>query len=414
MKRVVITGLGTINPLGNNVSTFWTNLIAGKSGAKPIDKFDPQYFKTRFACQVTDFNIENYIERKEARKMDLYTQYALAAADECMNDCGFNANWDNKKTGVIWASGIGGIQSFEEELLEFAKNTENPRFNPFFITKMIPNMAAGQLSIRYGLRGVSYATVSACTSSNNAIADAFNFIRLGKAIAILTGGSEAPVTRTAVAGFNASKALSTCNDFPQSASRPFEISRDGFVMGEGAGALMLEELEHAKARGAKIYGELIGCGCASDAYHVTASHPDGAGAIQAMTEALEEAGIRADEVDYINAHATSTPVGDLSECTAISTVFDGYLSRVHVSGTKSMTGHLLGAAGAVESIACLLAIQNRIIPPTINLQTVDPAINQSLQLTPNLSIHKDINIALNNAFGFGGHIAVTAFRRYNG
>ena len=412
MKRVVITGLGAITPLGNSVDTFWKHLTEGKSGAKLITKFDPQNFKTKFACEVEDFDIEAYLPKKEARKMDDYTQLAVGAADACMQDCGFDENWDTSKVGVIWASGIGGIHTFEEELINFAKNNEQPRFNPFFITKMIPNMAAGQLSIRYGLRGVSYATVSACTSSNNAIADAFNFIRLGKAKAILTGGSEAPITRTAVGGFNASKALSTNNENYLTASRPFDQSRDGFVMGEGAGALMLEELEHAKARGAKIYAELTGCGCASDAYHITASHPEGVGAEQAMREALAEAEIKPEHVDYINAHATSTPVGDLSECKAISKLFSQSLDRVHVSATKSMTGHLLGAAGAIEAIACIKAIENSLIPPTINLENLDPEIDPNLQLTLNKAVSKEVQVALNNTFGFGGHIAVSVFKKY--
>ena len=412
MKRVVVTGLGAITPLGNNIETFWQNLIAGKSGAQTITRFLPENHKTRFACEVKNFDIEKYLDRKEARKMDLYTHYAIAAAEECMQDCGFSLAWETNKVGVIWASGIGGIQTFEEELLEFGKNMGNPRFSPFFITKMIPNIAAGQLSIRYGLRGVSYATVSACTSSNNAIADAFNLIRLGKAKAILTGGSEAPITQSAIGGFNASKALSTKNDSPETASRPFDELRDGFVIGEGAGALMLEELEHALARGAKIYAELSGCGLASDAFHITAPHPEGDGAARAMLEAMQEAGIHPNEVDYINAHATSTPIGDPSECNAISNVFAANLDRVHVSATKSMTGHLLGAAGAIEAIACIKAIQENIIPPTINLDNIDPAIDQRLQLTPNQAVKKEVNIAMNNTFGFGGHIAVSVFKKY--
>ena len=412
MKRVVITGLGAITPLGNNAETFWNNLVAGKSGAQTITRFNPENFKTKFACEVKDFNIETYLDRKEARKMDLFSQYAIAAAEECMKDCDFNSDWDLNKVGVIWASGIGGIQTFEEELLEFSKNTENPRFSPFFITKMIPNIAAGHLSIRYGLRGVSYATVSACASSNHAISDAFNLIRLGKVNAILAGGSEAPITRAAIGGFNASKALSTRNEAPETASRPFDGSRDGFVMGEGGGALMLEELDHALARGAKIYGELVGCGSASDAFHITATHPEGAGAAQAMLEALQEAGIQPNDVDYINAHATSTPVGDISECKAISTVFANSLDRVHISATKSMTGHLLGAAGAIEAIACLKAIQNNIIPPTINLNQTDSDIDPKLQLCPNNAVKKEVNVAMSNTFGFGGHIAVSVFKKY--
>ncbi len=413
MKRVVITGLGAITPIGNNIKSFWENLIAGKSGANTITHFDPKNFKTKFACELKNFSAETWIDKKEARKMDLFTQYAIAASDECMKDCGFNEHWDLKHIGVIWATGIGGIGTFEEEVREFIKNQEYPRFSPFFITKMIPNIAAGQLSIRYGLQGPSYATVSACSSSNHAITDAFNLIRLGKATAILTGGSEAPVTKIAIGGFNASKALSQRNDSPETASRPFDESRDGFVIGEGAGALMLEELNHALARGAKIYGEITGCGISSDAYHVTASHPDGTGAVRAMEEALQEAGITSEEVDYINAHATSTQIGDLSECKAICKIFESSLDQLHVSATKSMTGHLLGAAGAIESIVCLKAIENSIIPPTINLINTDPEIDKRLQLTPNHTIKKEVKIALNNTFGFGGHVAVTVFRKLN-
>jgi len=412
MKRVVITGLGAITPIGNDVDTFWDNLVTGKSGASMITHFDPQNFKTKFACEVKDFNIENWVERKEARKMDLFTQYAVAASDECMKDCGFNERWDLTQVGVIWATGIGGIGTLEEEISGFVRNQENPRFSPFFITKMIPNIAAGQLSIRYGLMGTSYTTMSACASSNHAIADAWNLIRLGKAKAILTGGSEAPVTKVSIGGFNASKALSTRNESPETASRPFDESRDGFVMGEGAGALMLEELDHALARGARIYGELIGCGGASDAFHITASHPEGAGAIRAMKEALKEARTAPENVDYINAHATSTPVGDISECNAICQVFEKSLDRLHVSATKSMTGHLLGAAGAVEAIACLKAIRHNMVPPSINLTSPDPAINGKLLLTPNQAIKKEVNIAVNNTFGFGGHVAVSVFRKY--
>ena len=412
MKRVVITGLGAITPLGNTVNSFWNKLVAGKSGAQTISHFDSQHFKTKFACEVKDFDIESLLPKKEARKMDLFTQYAIAAAEECMKDCCFNDQWDKSQVGVIWGTGIGGIGTLETEIGNFMANPDNPRFNPFFITKMIPNIAAGQLSIRYGLKGVSYATVSACASSNNAIIEAYQTIKLGKAKAIIAGGSEAPITRTAIGGFNASKALSTRNDSPQTASRPFDVSRDGFVMGEGAGALMVEELDHALTRGARIYAEIAGSGGASDAYHITASHPDGIGAQQAMLQALEEAQFSPEKVDYINAHATSTSVGDISECNAISNVFKNSLDKVHISATKSMTGHLLGAAGAIESIICLKAMEQHLIPPTINLKELDPKINSKLQLTTDKAVEKEVNVVMNNTFGFGGHVSVSLFKRY--
>ncbi len=414
MKRVVITGLGALTPIGNNVNDFWNNLLLGKSGAVPITKFDSSEFKTKFACELKGFDPEQYMERREARKMDPFTQYAMAAVDECMKDSTLDLDQcDRNRIGVIWATGIGGIKTLEEEIISFSEGGRIPRYSPFFITKMIPNMAAGQISIHYGLKGVSYATVSACTSSNNAIADAYNLIRLGKADAILSGGSEAPITYTAIGGFNSMKALSVRNDAPEMASRPFDKDRDGFVMGEGAGVLLLEELEHALKRGAKIYGELGGCGFASDAYHVAATHPEGDGAVYAMKEAIREAGLTPADVDYINAHATSTPVGDLSECKAITRVFGDSVSRVSVSATKSMTGHLLGAAGAVEAIVCVKAIEKGIVPPTINLHELDAEINPRLNLTPLKPVEREVRVALNNTFGFGGHIVVSLFKKYN-
>lgn len=413
-KRVVVTGLGALTPIGNNVNEFWNNLLAGKSGAAPITRFDASAFKTRFACEVKGFNPADFMDRSEYRKMDLFTQFAIGAMDECIKDSVVDlSTTDLQRIGVIWATGIGGFQTFEEEIISFAQNGKVPRFSPFFITKLIPNIAAGQISIKYGFRGVSYATVSACTSSNNSIADAFNLIRLGKADIIFAGGSEAPITQAGVGGFNAMKALSERNDMPEKASRPFDSSRDGFVIGEGAGVIMLEDLEHAQQRGAKIYCELAGCGFASDAYHITAPHPDGIGAIYAMTEAIREAGFLPSDVDYINAHGTSTPVGDPSECKAISTLFADNLDKLHISSTKSMTGHLLGAAGAVEAIACVMSIHSNSIHPTINLDQVDPVINPLLQLVPNKSINKKVNFVLNNTFGFGGHIVVSAFKKFN-
>lgn len=413
MRRVVVTGMGAITPIGNNIEELWNNLINGKSGAAPITRFDSTHFKTKFACEVKGFDPLNYLERSEARKMDLFTQFAFGAVDECIKDSRIDlTSVDLKKIGVLWATGVGGIQTIEDEFSTFLKNGNVPRFSPFFIIKMIPNIAAGQISIKYGLKGVSYCTVSACTSSNNAITEAFNIIKLGKANAILAGGSEASITQTSVGGFNSLKALSERNDCPEKASRPFDKDRDGFVMGEGAGVLMLEELEHAQKRGAKIYCELASYGCASDAYHITAPHPEGDGAVAAMREAIEEAGLQPSDVDYVNAHATSTPIGDPSECIAISKVFEGSLDKLHVSGTKSMTGHLLGAAGAVEAIASVLAIQNNIVPPTINIEEIDPIINPALQLTPNKCVKKEVNVAINNTFGFGGHIVVSLFKKY--
>jgi len=415
MRRVVITGLGAITPLGNNVKDFWINLVNGKSGAVPITKFDPTNFKTKFACEVKDFDALNYLEKSESRKVDLFSQYAIAATDECIKDAQINKeNCDYDRIGVIWATGIGGINTIEKELISFSLNGLLPRFSPFFITKMIPNIAAGVITIRHGFRGVSYATVSACTSSNHAIANALYLIRSGKAKIIIAGGSEAPIAQAAIGGFNASKALSVRNDSPETASRPFDKTRDGFVMGEGAGALVLEDMDHAIRRGANIYCEIASCGFASDAYHITASHPEGAGAVLAINDALTEAGIKPGDVDYINAHATSTPNGDISECKAISNVFANSLGSLNISSTKSMTGHLLGGAGGVEAIACVLSIKNSRVPPTINLTDIDPLIDKDLNLTPNKFVEKEINVAMNNTFGFGGQIVVSLFRKYEG
>jgi len=413
MKRAVITGLGAVTPIGNNVEDFWANLINGKSGAAAITKFDTSNHKTKFACEVKDFNPVEYIEKHEIRKMDLFTQYALVATGECISDSGLNLDsCDLNKVGVIMSTGIGGMQTFEEEVLNFGQNELVPRFNPFFVTKMIPNIAAGQISIRYGFHGISYSMVSACASSNNAIANALDLIRLGRANIIITGGTEAPITQATIGGFNSMKALSTLNDSPETASRPFDQTRDGFVIGEGAGVLMIEELEHALNRGAKIYCELVGYGAASDAFHVAAPHPEGLGAILAMEGALIDSGLTTNDVTYINAHATSTSAGDISECKAIAKVFGPSLSKIQISGTKSMTGHLLGAAGAIEAIVCVKSIAQNEIPPTINLNVTDPEINAQLNLTPNLAIQKEVLVALNNTFGFGGHTVTTVFKKY--
>ncbi len=413
MKRAVITGMGAITPLGNTVDKFWQSLLDGKSGAAAITKFDASKHKTRFACEVKDFDPLQYVSKPEARKMDLYTLYALAATEECLRDSGLNlAQCNLNKAGVILATGIGGMQTFEEEIEKANESNDFSRFSPFFITKMISNIAAGQISIRYGLHGVSYAVTSACASSNHAIANALDLIRLGRADVIFAGGSEATITKAAIGGFNTMKALSTLNEEPEKASRPFDKTRDGFVAGEGAGVLMIEELEHAQKRGAKIYCELAGYGVASDAYHVAATHPEGLGATLAITDALLDAKISAADVSYVNAHATSTPVGDIAECQAIEKVFKNSLENLQISATKSMTGHLLGAAGAIESIACIKAIEQNAVPPTINLFETDSGINPQLQLTPNRAVEKRIDVALNNTFGFGGHTSTTVFKRY--
>lgn len=413
IKRAVITGLGAMTPIGNNVNDYWNNVLEGKSGAAPITRFDAKDHKTKFACEVKGFDPLDYFERKEARKMDLFTLFALATADECLRDSALNLQkTDRDKVGVIMATGVGGIHTLEEEILAFGRNNEIPRFSPFFITKMIGNIAAAHISIRYGLRGINYSTVSACASSNHAIANALDLIRLGRANIILAGGSEATVTKAAMGGFNAIKAISANNENASTASRPFDASRDGFVLGEGAGILMIEELEHAKKRGAKIYCELLGYGAACDAYHVTATHPEGAGAVLAMKDALKDAGLSVQEIDYVNAHATSTPVGDIGECLAISNVFGTSAGNVSISATKSMTGHLLGAAGAAESIVCIKAIENNIIPPTINTKEIDPKIPQSLNIVLKKAVAKEVNAVMNNTFGFGGHTVTTVFKKF--
>jgi 3-oxoacyl-[acyl-carrier-protein] synthase II len=412
MKRAVITGIGAVTPIGNNTGDFWNNLITGKSGAARITRFDPSNHKTQFACEVKNFDPIPILEKNEARKMDLYVQYALVAADQCIRDSKIDFSTCNvNRIGVIIATGIGGLQTMEDEFDAFVANNKIPRISPFFIPKMISNIAAGQISIRYGLHGISYAISSACASSNHAIGTALDLIRLGRADMIITGGSEATITQTSLGGFNAMRALSTLNDSPETASRPFDKNRDGFVAGEGAGVLLIEEYEHAVKRGAHIYCELAGYGAASDAFHVAATHPEGLGAFLAMESALEDAGLTTTDVSYINAHATSTPVGDISECKAIEQLFGGKTENVHISATKSMTGHLLGAAGAIESIACIKAIEQGIIPPTINLVDIDPAIHAKLNLTPLKARKMDVSVAINNTFGFGGHTSTTVFRR---
>jgi len=403
-KRVVITGLGALTPIGNNRPDYWDGLAKGKSGAAAITKFDATHFKTKFACEVKGLDIGNYMDRKEARKMDPFAQFAMVVVDEAIKDANLPlTELDPDRVGVIWGSGIGGLYTFQEEVKSYAKGDGTPRFNPFFIPKMIPDLSAGHISIKYGFRGPNFVTVSACASSTNAIYDAFTYIKLGKADIIVSGGSEAAVCEAGVGGFNAMKALSERNESPETASRPYDKDRDGFVLGEGAGALILEEYEHAKKRGAKIYGEVIGGGMSADAYHITAPHPEGAGITKVMELALEEAGIAPSKVDYINTHGTSTPLGDLGEIKAIQKVFGEHAYHLNISSTKSMTGHLLGAAGAIESIACLMAINESIVPPTINHFNDDEGLDPKLNLTFNKAQKKEVKIALCNTFGFGGH-----------
>jgi 3-oxoacyl-[acyl-carrier-protein] synthase II len=409
MRRVVITGLGALTPIGNNTSQFWNSLINGVSGAAPITKFDTSKFKTKFACELKNFDPLNFIEKSEARKYDLFTQYALIAVEEAVLNAKIEFEQLNRnRIGVIWGSGNGGINTFQQQVTEFALGNGTPRFSPFFIPKIIVDIASGVISIKYGLRGVNFTTVSACATSNTAIIDAFNYIRWNKADMIITGGSEAPINESSVGGFNASKALSTHNENPQVASRPFDIARDGFVMGEGAGAIILEELEYAKARGANIIAEIVGGGMAADAYHLTGTHPEGEGAYLGMLAALEDANLKPSDIDYLNAHATSTPPGDISELKAAQRVF-GNNSNLNISATKSMTGHLLGAAGAVEAIASIKAVQENIIPPTINLE---PNFKDIFNFTLNTAQYRVVNFAMNNTFGFGGHIATTIFKKY--
>ncbi|MCE2707630.1 MAG: beta-ketoacyl-ACP synthase II [Bacteroidota bacterium] len=414
LKRVVVTGLGALTPIGNSKDEFWKGLSSGVSGAGPITRFDASLFKTQFACEIKNFDIDNFIDRKEARKMDAFTQYAMVAVDEAIIDSGINPETiDLSRAGVIWGSGIGGLRTFQEEVMEFSKGDGTPRFNPFFIPKMIADIAAGFISIKYGFRGPNFVTVSACASATNALIDAFNYIRLGKADIFVSGGSEAAVTEAGIGGFNAMKALSQRNDSPQTASRPFDKDRDGFVLGEGAGALILEELEHAKARGAKIYAELVGGGMTADANHITAPHPEGLGASSVMQITLEDAGITPECIDYINVHGTSTPLGDVSETMAIQKVFGDHAYRLNISSTKSMTGHLLGAAGAIEAIACIMAINHSLVPPTINHFTDDEAFDPGLNLTFTEAQSREINYALSNTFGFGGHNCSVIFKKFN-
>jgi 3-oxoacyl-[acyl-carrier-protein] synthase II len=412
LKRVVVTGLGALTPIGNNVSEYWKGLSEGVSGSDWITRFDASKFKTKFACEVKHFDAATVFDRKEIKKYDLYTQFALVAAQEALENSGIDLETaDLERIGVIWASGIGGINTFQEEIKAFCKGDGTPRFNPFFIPKMISDIAAGQISIKFGLKGPNYATVSACASSSNALIDAFNYIRLGYANAFVAGGSEAAINESGVGGFNSMQALSTNNDNYKTASRPFDKDRDGFVIGEGAGALILEEYEHAVNRGACIYAELVGGGMSADAYHITASHPEGDGAVRAMKAALLDAGISPEKVDYINVHGTSTPVGDLPEIKAIERIFGEHAYQLNISATKSMTGHLLGAAGAIEAIASILAMKNSLVPPTINHFTDDPAIDPKLNLTWNHAQQRNINYALSNTFGFGGHNTSVIFKK---
>ncbi|HEY9222200.1 MAG TPA: beta-ketoacyl-ACP synthase II [Lutibacter sp.] len=412
IKRVVVTGLGALTPIGNNIEDFWNGLANGVSGAAPITYFDTTKFKTRFACELKNFDITQFFDRKEARKMDRFTQYAMVAADEAIVDSKLDLEKvDKDRVGVIWGAGIGGLETFQNEVLDYAKGDGTPRFNPFFIPKMIADIAPGQISIRYGFRGPNFATVSACASSSNAIIDALNYIRLGHADVMVSGGSEATITIAGIGGFNALQALSTRNDDPSTASRPFDKDRDGFVSGEGAGALILEEYGHAKARGAKIYAEIAGGGLSADAYHITAPHPEGLGAINVMRNCLRDAGLKPEDVDAINMHGTSTPLGDIAETKAILEVFGDHAYKLNLNSTKSMTGHLLGAAGAVEAIASILAIKYGIVPPTINHFTDDEQIDSKLNFTFNKAQKRNVSVAMSNTFGFGGHNACVLFKK---
>jgi 3-oxoacyl-[acyl-carrier-protein] synthase II len=412
LKRVVVTGLGALTPIGNNIEEYWTALVNGVSGAAPITHFDATKFKTRFACEIKNFNVNDFIHRKESRRMDRFTQYAMVASDEAIEDSELNLDEINKlRVGVIWGAGIGGLETFQNEVLNYAAGDGSPRFNPFFIPKMIADIAPGNISIKNGFMGPNYTTVSACASSANAMIDALNYIRLGQCDVIITGGSEAAVTIAGMGGFNSMHALSTRNESPETASRPFDAQRDGFVLGEGAGAIVLEEYEHAKARGAHIYAEVIGGGMSSDAHHMTAPHPEGIGVIAVMKNCLENSGIQPEDVDHINTHGTSTPLGDVAELKAISNVFGEHAKNININSTKSMTGHLLGAAGAIESIASILAMKYGIVPPTINHSNSDENINPDLNLTLNKAQKREIKVAMSNTFGFGGHNACVAFRK---
>ncbi|MEQ6118049.1 beta-ketoacyl-ACP synthase II [Reichenbachiella sp. MALMAid0571] len=410
--RVVVTGLGALTPIGNTVDEFWSNAINGKSGAAAITKFDTTHFKTKFACELKNFFPEKYLDRSEIKRSDLFTQYGLYAATEALTDSGLNLDSISPfDIGVIWGSGQGGMDTFEKEVKNYAANDFKPHFSPFFIPKLISNMASGMISIKFGLMGINYTTVSACATSNSAIMDAYNYIRLGKAKVFVTGGSESPISEASIGGFNAMRAMSTRNDDPVEASKPFDVDRDGFVMGEGAGALILEEYNHAKKRGAKIYAEIAGASMTADAYHISATHPEGLGAAKAMEFALHEAKLNPEDVDYLNAHATSTPVGDVSEINAIMKVFGDKPDNLKISATKSMTGHLLGAAGAIEGILSIKSIQEGIIPPTINISTIDPMIPEKLNIVANAALETDVKVALSNTFGFGGHNAIVLFKK---
>jgi 3-oxoacyl-[acyl-carrier-protein] synthase II len=411
LKRVVVTGLGALTPIGNNIPEYWEGLAQGKSGSAPITYYNTDKFKTKFACEIKNFNTADYFDRKEIRRLDKFTQYALVASDEAIADSKINLDIvDKYRVGVIWGAGIGGLETFQNEVINYAQGDGTPRFNPFFIPKMIADIAPGNISIKHGFMGPNYTTVSACASSANAIIDALNYIRMGYSDIIVTGGSEAAVTEAGMGGFNAMHALSTRNDSPETASRPFDANRDGFVLGEGAGALILEEYEHAKARGAKIYAEVIGGGLSSDAYHMTAPHPDGKGVIAVMKNCLRNAGLNPEDVDAINTHGTSTPLGDVAELKAIKEVFGEHAKNININSTKSMTGHLLGAAGAIEAIASILAMEHSLVPPTINHETVDEHIDPELNLTLNKAQERKVEIAMSNTFGFGGHNACVVFK----
>ncbi|RAK23807.1 3-oxoacyl-[acyl-carrier-protein] synthase II [Flavobacterium aquaticum] len=413
LKRVVVTGLGALTPIGNTLQEYWDGLVNGKSGAAPITYYDTEKHKTKFACEIKNFNVEDFIDKKEVRRMDKFAQYAIVASDEAIKDAGISLENVNKhRVGVIWGAGIGGLQTFQDEVMNYAAGDGTPRFNPFFIPKMIADIAPGHISMRNGFMGPNYTTVSACASSANALVDAFNYIRLGMCDVIVSGGSEAAVTIAGMGGFNSMQALSTRNESPETASRPFDATRDGFVLGEGAGALVLEEYEHAIARGAKIYCEVGGGGLSSDAYHLTAPHPEGIGVIAVMENCLRDAGLKPEDVDHINTHGTSTPLGDVAELKAISHVFGAHAKNININSTKSMTGHLLGAAGAIEAIASILAMQNGIVPPTINHTTVDENIDPSLNLTLNKAQKREIKVAMSNTFGFGGHNACVLFKKF--
>jgi len=412
LKRVVVTGLGALTPIGNTVEAYWEGLISGKSGSAPITYFDTEKFKTKFACELKGFDPLEFFDRKEVRKLDRFTQYALVSSDEAIADAGLELDHlDKFRVGVIWGAGIGGLETFQTEVLNYAEGDGTPRFNPFFIPKMIADIAPGNISIKHGFMGPNYTTVSACASSANAIIDALNYIRLGYCDVVVTGGSEAAVTIAGMGGFNAMHALSTRNESPETASRPFDATRDGFVLGEGAGALILEEYEHAKARGAKIYAEVAGGGLSSDAYHMTAPHPDGIGVVRVMENCLNDAGVKPEDVDAINTHGTSTPLGDVAELKAISKVFGDHAHDININSTKSMTGHLLGAAGAIEAIASILAMEYGIVPPTINHRVVDENIDPRLNLTLNKAQKRDVRVAMSNTFGFGGHNACVLFKK---